>query len=353
MFVPPPLAPTLEAAFRDVAARSPEARAAALEVLSGVGDRDRDRALGALRTLILDEAAIVRVAALVAIGRLCDVASLDAVLARIEDEDATVREIAVITASELGGERAEAAVLAALESARPEIRFQAVAAIATVAPQRARGHLVRRLEDADPKVRAHAASALAQLGDHPASRRAIVELLTDPDRSTRRDAALALASLGDPSGVSILRGALDDPERAIAAAEALGGLGATQAADDLAAVARSFLKPLILKAATSAALAQMNDPRGIEGLRAVLRAMRADGRTYAVTAIGELGLAELADDVAALAERPRGADPFAIADTLAALAGASRSAEDALIAMSHGRSEAADRAREHLRERGA
>ena len=53
------------------------------------------------------------------------------------------------------------------------------------------------------------------------------------------------------------------------------------------------------------------------GCRSVLGAWRADGRTYAVTAIGELGLHELAPEVIALIDRPRGADPVAVAECLA------------------------------------
>ena len=112
MFAPSQLAPTFEAALRDVRAKRPEARAAALEVLSGAEGDQREPAVASARALHDDEAPIVRVGALVALGRLRDEASIDAILARLEDDDATVREIALIAAVDLGGERAEGAVIA-------------------------------------------------------------------------------------------------------------------------------------------------------------------------------------------------------------------------------------------------
>lgn len=359
MFQPAPLTPSLEAALRDVRARSPEARAAALEVLSEVGPEHRPRAIESARSLLTDPAGIVRVAALVAIGRLRDEDACDAVLARLDDEDPTVREVALISLAELGGERAERAVIAALGSTRPEMRFQAVAAIAALAPDRARGHIVPRLEDPDPEVRAHAAAALASIGDAPGTRRAIGELLEDPIAKVRAEAALALASLGDARAVPQLVHALDDAEHAIEAAEELGRLldcptpesAEPSAREALARLARAVRKPLLLKAAASASLARIGDPRGIQGLRAVLGAFRADGRTYAVTAIGELGLDALAPELAALLDRPRGADPIAIVDALAALEAQSETAAIALARARARNDEAGAHARtlEHAR----
>src|SRR6185503_7859900 len=96
--------------------------------------------------------------------------------------------------------------------------------------------------------------------------------------------------------------------RAFEAIAAIAALGATERADDLAKVARAFLKPLELKAAAAAALAKLGDPRGVTVLREVVRAFRSDGRTYVAETIGMLGLVELADELVLLAERPRGAD---------------------------------------------
>ncbi|AKF06791.1 HEAT repeat domain-containing protein [Sandaracinus amylolyticus] len=351
MFVPPPLAPTVEAALRDVAARTPEARAAALEVLATVEtDELRARAIEAARTRLDDEAAVVRVAALVALGRLRDDASIDAILAKLErDEDPVVREVALIACAEIGGERALEAVIAALGDPRPEVRFQAVAAIAELSPERAPGHVMSRLDDDDARVRAHAASSLALLGDRPASRDALAARLDDPSAEVRAESALALATLGDDRAIPTLRRLLDDPERGLAAAEALGSLSPKGAArDDLARIARAFLKPLMLKAAASAALARAGDERGVEGLRSVLKALRADGRTYAVVAIGEQRIAALVPEIVALADRPRGADPVAIAETLARFATDSTEARAALERLAARDDEAGARARELL-----
>ena len=78
----------------------------------------------------------------------------------------------------------------------------------------------------------------------------------------------------------------------------------------------------------------------------MLGAWRADGRTYAVTAIGELGLHELAPEVIALIDRPRGADPVAVAECLAGLRAKSELADEALARMADRADEAGARARE-------
>lgn len=344
-YLPPQLAPTMEAAFRDVTAKRPESRAAAAEALSSVGAEDRERARAAIRPLLDDAAPVVRVAALAALGRLHDEAALDAILARTRDEDPTVREVALIAASEIGGERALEAVHHALASDRPEMRFQAVAALALLAPDRARSHLLLRLEDDDARVRAHAAAALGGLeDDHAGTRRALAERLGDPSAEVRAEAALALARLGDARAIPELRRLLDHPDRALAAAEGLGALHAEEAREELATIARALLRPLMIKAAAAGALARIGDPRGVEALRAVLRALRADGRTYAVVVAGELALEALAPDLAALAERPRGADPVAIAEALAQLS--HPDARAALARMARREDEAGERARE-------
>lgn len=351
-FLPKPLLPSLEAAFRDVNAKREEARAAALEVLSHVAEEDRDRAIVAIRPLVTDPSALVRIAALTAIGRLHDHDSFDQVRACLADEDRAVRQVALITISDLGGERALEITRFSLTSERPELRFQAIAAIAILAPERAHALILPGLGDDDAWVRAHAAEILGSLGEHPAAKRALVPCLEDPDPDVRTEAALALATMGDHRALPHLHRLLENPNRALPAVEHLGTLGEqvgklpAALRDDLARIASAFLKPLLLQAAASAALVRVRDPRGIAGLRRVLHAWRADGRTYAVVAIGEQRIEALLPDLIALSRRPRGADRVAIAEALACFTNAS--ARDALQEMARVDDEAGLFARELL-----
>ena len=152
-------------------------------------------------------------------------------------------------------------------------------------------------------------------------------------------------------GYSALIEALDDKERVFEAAWALGELKIEEAREPLFKVAQSVLKPLATKAAAAAALVRLGDRRGVPLLRSVLRAFRSDARSYAVELVGELGLSVLADDVAALAIRPRGADPVVVAKALGKLAAESPRAREALSAMAKRDDEAGQAAREVLEQR--
>jgi hypothetical protein len=66
----------------------------------------------------------------------------------------------------------------------------------------------------------------------------------------------------------------------------------------------------------------MGDPRGVDALRAVLRALRADGRGLAVELVGALHLTELRAELERLARRPRGVDAQSVARALRQLSDA-------------------------------
>ncbi len=303
----PPLRPNLEAALRDVTSTNVRARSAAAEALGDAREGERDRARAALEKLASDAEPEIRVMALAGLGRIGDPAALDAVLPRFDDEIGTVREVAVIAAAQLRDPRALPRIRRAMADERPEVRFQAVISLAELEGEDARVALFAALVDDDAHVRANAAIALATLeADEPTADR-LAKLLKDPDATVRLEVALALAKHGDARAAKELGRHLDD-DRAFEAIEAIAALGARDRADDLAKVARAFLKPLEVKAAAAAALARLGDPRGVAVLRDIARAFRSDGRTYVAEAIGMLGLVELTDELVALAERPRGAD---------------------------------------------
>jgi HEAT repeat protein len=343
----PPLRPKFSAALRDVSSKNAKARALAAEALAFPIEGREQEAMEANRPLLDDKDPTVRGAALVTAGKLKDVGGLAQVLARFEDEDAAVRQIAMIAAADIGDSRATLAIKRALKDERPELRFQAVASLAALAGEDAIDDLVPLASDADAEVRAHLADALGSL-ESKRAKRALKTLLEDTAIPVRQAAAIALARIGDASGARTLAGALADPERVFEAAWALGEIRATEAAEPLAAIASSVLKPLATKAAAAAALVRIGDPRGVPALRSVLRAFRSDARSYAAELVGELALVELADDVIALVDRPKGADPAVVARAIVKLAKVSDLAKGALERMASGEGETARIARDAL-----
>ncbi len=319
----PPLPPTWDAALRDVRAQHAAARIAAAQRLSQATDEQRLLALPALLALAKDRDARVRAAAFESLAELAEASALPACVAGTQDDDPLVRELAVIALSHLPPELCAPALLDATASPHPELRFQAVLLAAEHCPQDAEPIVRRLLQDADSRVRASAVRAAGVLGATRASAlaRALGDALTDSARQVRAEAALLLTAAGDARASAGLVEALQDPELCAAALDAAPELGAQpEVVAAVAALAQSFLRPRIVKAAAARALARMGDPRGPTALREVLTGLRGDARSYAVEVVGELGLAELTPELVALTRRPRGVDRLVIAQSLASLA---------------------------------
>jgi len=331
--------PTFEAAIRDAGSAKRDARLSAADRLASPPQGFEKEAAEALAILADDSDAAIRRTALMGLGELeAGAAHLELVLMRFEDGAPAVRQAAVIAAGRHGGQDAEDAIRNALGSDYPDMRFQAVMSVFELGLDGAAGLIGGLLEDDDAEVRAHAAEALGKLGDAGAAA-GLAGLLDDEEKLVRYEAALALASLDDDRGVEVLTEALHAPETAIAAAMALGEIGATAAREDLGAIAKKKLLSPLMRAAVGGALARIGDPRGVPALRSAMHALRADGRGLAVQLAGELELFDLAEDLATLSRRPRGADPVVIAEALGRLAGESDVAREALEAMARGADE--------------
>jgi HEAT repeat protein len=344
----PPLPPTFDAALRDVTAKSPSARVAAAQTL---GSSEPDRAEAALEGLIRladDADASVRRASMRALRDLASDGAYACLVDHLDDGDALTRELSVCALGALRGPRVEVALLKALKSADAAVRFQAVASYFEVCAAPASAPTLPLLTDLDAKVRAHTARHLARLGDVavPGLRRA----LHDDDLRVRIEAALALAGSRDATGTSALREALDVPEFLDEALDAIGTLRLQSHADAVAWVAQAVLKPLLLKVSAARALIRIGDPRGVPALREVLRALRNDGRSYAVSVVGELGLVEFADDLVRLARRPRGTDLQTLVTALAALLPREPAARAGLALLARRSDAVGDQAREVLHE---
>lgn len=314
MFLPP-LAPTFDAALRDVHARDPRFRLAAAERLASPDEGRRDDAAAALRTLVGDPLGPIRQAAVTALGHLGDADSSELLHACFDDEHVDVRQAAVTAAALVDRDRAW--LLPLLADPRPELRFQAVRAIAAHEPSLA-PTLLPLLDDHEPRVASSAARALGELASTAPSGTtdALVRALDRADVAFA--AAVALADHDDPRGEAVLVRALPERSLVLEAIEALGDIAGPAARDALAAHGARVFAPLLVRAAAGAALARRGDPRGEPVLARVLDAWRSDGRDYAVHAVGELRLERLLPLLLRLARRLRGADPVTLACSLRA-----------------------------------
>jgi HEAT repeat protein len=355
----PPLRMTFEAALRDAGSTDAAVRHRAAERLGEATAAEARAAVDRLLDLTGDDLASIRERAVDALGFVAErhsdeadllieevsVRAFEAVAAATDDPHSGVREAAIVALGRIGGAHAVDALAALVSSEHAEIRFQVAVSIAAISPAQAPGFIAPLLADDDPRVRANAVAALAST--RAAS---IAELvaphLDDANVDVRREAALALAEVNDARGVDVLIESLSNPERAIAAAVALGTLRAEAAREPLARIAtRRWFTSLHLRAATSAALAALGDERGVAGLRTVVRAIRSEARGFAAELAGRFAIAELTTDLAALVDRPRGADPGVVLSALAQLAAKDSTARGAVERAAAGDGETATMAK--------
>lgn len=313
----PPLPPNFEAALRDVRARGYAARIAAADRL-GAPDPDRkSEALTGLLVLCEDIDARVRAAAVRGLQELGDSAGLPALVARIGDGDALVRELAVVALGHLGGADACQALRTALRSRHAEVRFQAPLSYLEACAEPQLSALTPLMRDEDPKVRANTARCLAQFG--AGARADLRRAEADANAGVRAEAALALARMGEAPDVAALAPALADPELVGEVLDAIGGFQLQALHAEVVNLAESIFKPLTVKVAAARALLRLGDPRGAQTLRAVMRAFRSDGRSYAVQIAGELDVVALVPELVRLARRLRGVDPEVLVAALTRL----------------------------------
>ncbi len=317
-FLHTPQMPTLDAALRDVGATTVAMRRLAAQRLCAEEPGREDDVATALETLARDTDGLVRAHALESMGTLAHARFAPVVVAAFDDSVEPVREAAVRAASHIDDPRTRSAIERALFDERPEMRFQACEGIALVAPERATSALVVLLNDSDARIAARAAEVLGVHGDASACD-ALAAKLDASSSELCVNAAFALAHHRDARAEPVLVRLVQDRAWAFAAADALGRLGAMRARGVLAARGARTLTPLATKAAIGGALVRLDDPRGVELLREVLRAFRPHGRSFAVELAGELGLVGLEAELLALLDGPRGASLDTVLRALVAL----------------------------------
>ena len=324
----PPLPPNFDAALRDVEARDGKFRLAAALRLANAPEGREGEACRGLIALANDTLGPIRAAALNGLESLGEPGGLAVAKRRMDDGHDAARQAALRAAAALDPDALHWLPEMARDR-RPEMRAQAVLAVAELAGgEVATPVLTEALADEDASVRGAAAVAVGELGLDDLDD-ALADLLAD-----RADvafaAACALAQIGDARGEPVLVAALPDRDAALDAAEALGEIATEAGLEALARTAQRAFAPLLLRAAAGAALARRGDARGEPALGRVLEAWRADGRDYAVHAVGELRLEGLVPALIRLTKRLRGADPRVLAGALERFA---EDHEDALRAL--------------------
>ena len=291
----PPLAPTFEAALRDVHAEKVGFRVAAAKRLSEALEKQRDAAIMGLAELARDPEGVVRQAALEGLGELRAKAQIELLIRAFDDEHLGARQAAVWSAGQIAPERIHGATVALLNDPHPEMRYAAVLTLSRQGVENAE-HVARALGDADAWVRALSAECLAEIRAAPWVDE-IAALLEDPDDAVRFAAARALANFDDKRGAPTLRAALSVQDRAFEAAVALGDLRDADSHRALRKSARRRLGSPIVRAAAARGLIRLGDPEGIAVLARILRSWRIEARQYAVELVGALGLTSLLPDL--------------------------------------------------------
>ena len=229
-----------------------------------------------LRTVLDDQAGIVKARAVKAIGKSGDRSLLPLIDAVTKDELATVRIAASAALIRLGRKDAWEQLRKGADAANPEERADALRTITELDDQRGIALMIPLLNFQQPSVRAAAARGLGHL--HQTSARADIErLLDDPVAPVREAAAAALADLGGKESVARLTRGLNDGTVTVRAA--------------IVAALLQLGEPYETVASTARALAQHNDPAARSSAAFAL------GKATSTNREGAVGLlSSLADD---------------------------------------------------------
>jgi hypothetical protein len=150
--------------------------------------------------------------------------------------------------------------------------------------------LVRALRDAQVEVRVVAAAALWRLPD-PAAVPALLELLTDRDPAARQWGALALGVIHDTRATQPLTRVLGDSESAVRldTIRSLGRIGDPAALPALVAFAGSEDHAIEERLEAVNAIAQLQGPAKVNALTRMLSERNRLLRLQVVRALGEVG----------------------------------------------------------------
>jgi HEAT repeat protein/beta-lactamase regulating signal transducer with metallopeptidase domain len=250
----------------------------------------RDTAVSALLTVVKDENAAVRLAAVEALGNLQDPRAIDALVQAVKtDTDARVREAAAEALGEIDSPRAVAGLVEALRSEKvAAVRAKIAWALGEIGDARAVEALGAAVRDAEVEVRRNAVEALGQI-ESPAAVPMLIPALRDADVETRKDAAEALGQLESKDAIEALGTASKDANAEVRK-EAVEALGQIQDKRALPALTTALGDAEVeVRQAAIEAIGQLEDLKAAPpALIAALRDDNREVRKAAAEAVGQL-----------------------------------------------------------------
>jgi HEAT repeat protein len=170
------------------------------------------------------------------------------------------------------------------------VRASSGRAIGRLSLREAVPDLVRALRDPQVEVRVVAAAALWRLPD-PAAVPALLELLRDQDPAARQWAALALGVIRDTRATQPLSTMLTDPESAVRldTIRSLGRIGDPGGLEALSRFANNDQRSLEERLEAVNAIAQLQGPAKVNALTRMLTQRNRLIRLQVVRALGEVG----------------------------------------------------------------
>lgn len=211
------------------------------------------------------------------------------------------------------GTRTSDTLTEALADEHPDVRYRAMVSLHdTQAEVLTDSEIADYLHDNDLEVAAVSAQWLAERGATQYTD-AILARRREIDSNEAMTLALAAAELiGDHAAsasaaekrelVDVLIAGLEDERTAPAAAKALVSMDARQAVEPLTdLLSRWFIHPII-RVQSAAALAELEESRGVEFLEQSLEHWRKDVRGAAIRAVGRIGIERFRADLEAMAQ---------------------------------------------------
>lgn len=189
------------------------------EVLTWAVAQRGSEATVAITAALDDPDPAVRLQMAHVLGKLHDRGAVGALVPLLDDEDELVAAKAAFSLGQLGGDQALAALVACLGEGSLTLRETITQAIAKLAGQ-APPAVLEALGDQRHGVRAHAAEVLGALGDTTAAD-ALVAAAGDPDEEVALAALMALDELPAPDALRRAAGTLVEGSRARLVAEQL------------------------------------------------------------------------------------------------------------------------------------
>jgi len=293
----------------------------------------RDTAVPALLSVLTDENATVRLAAVQSLGNLSDPRAVDALVQALKtDTDPQVREAAAEALGEIDSPRAVPGLIAALGSEKvgavrakiawalgeiddkravealgavvrdpdAEVRRQAVWALGELEAATAVPMLVPALKDADTKTRKQAAWALGEIQSKDAIE-ALTPVTKDADVEVRKQAVWALGNIEDKRALPALEAALRDANVEVRrqAIESIGQLEDLKSAPPALIAALKDEDREVRKSAVEA-LGNLEDEEVVPALVPLTRDADVEVKRAAVEALSSIGGARSVEVMAAL-----------------------------------------------------